>query len=361
MLANAVATSAARNQRAAKVLTIGLLVAVAVLLFPYISGLLGAMVLYVVGAPVLRHARGERRRRVVAFAVVFAMFFMLVLPGVWLLVQLLAQIPDALRSLEGNRGAQRLMAIHIGSTNVGAQLERARDDIVSWSSRQTIAVFGGMVSATLNLAIALFGAYYLLTSGARLWRWFRGTLPFCPTVSELLRTRFHRVTEAMLIGVALTGIAQGALVGFALAFAGFAHAMLWGAVTAVASLLPIFGSGLVWGPAAVALLAQGRATAALALAVFGLLVVSNIDNALRLVVYKRVSQIHPMVTLVGAFAGVRAFGLSGLLLGPLVVSYAIELVRVYDVTDDAASSDGTAGQGIPLATPVITPTSAAAA
>ena len=352
------------NRPSAKWLTIALSVAVAVLLFPYVSGLLGGMVLYVVGAPFTRRIDGTRRRRAAAFATVFVMFFALVLPAVLLLAQLVAQIPDTMAAFERSRGMQRLMTINIGSINLGTQLYRARDDIVAWSSRQTISAVGGMIGATLNLVIALFGAYYLMVSGERLWRWFKGVLPFSAITSELLRARFHRVTEAMLIGVVLAGVAQGTLVGVALALAGFSHAILWGAVTAVASLLPIFGSGLVWGPAVVVLFVQGRASAALALAVFGLIIVSNIDNALRLVVYRRVSHVHPMVTLVGAFAGVRAFGLSGLLLGPLVVSYAIELLRVYDATDDvggiAASAD-VARQGLPVPAPVMAPTPSAVA
>lgn len=348
-----------KTRLAARALTLALIAAVAVLLFPFVSGLLGAMMLYVVASPMMRHVEGSRRRRVVSFALVFLMFFVLVVPGVLLLAQLIGQIPDTLRTLEQSRGMQRLMAVNVGSVNLGMQLERARDDIVGWSSRQTMTAIGGMIGATLNLVIALFGAYYLMVSGDRLWSWFKSMLPFSPATSELLRVRFHHVTEAMLIGVALTGIAQGTLVGVALAIAGFSHAMLWGAVTAVASLLPLFGSGLVWGPAVVALFIQGRPSAALALALFGLIVVSNIDNALRLVVYRRVSHIHPMVTLVGAFAGARTFGLSGLLLGPLVLSYVIELLRVYDVTEDAAASPGPARQGLPVPERALTPTPAA--
>lgn len=72
----------------------------------------------------------------------------------------------------------------------------------------------------------------------------------------------------------------------------------------------------------------GSHVAAMTLGILGVLVVSNVDNALRLVENRRVSQIHPMITLVGAFAGVRAFGLAGLVIGPLIMSVALELVRL---------------------------------
>ena len=110
----------------------------------------------------------------------------------------------------------------------------------------------------------------------------------------------------------------------------------------------MFGSALVWLPAAIYLFAGGRTGAATGLLLFGALVVSNVDNALRLVVYRRVSHIHPMVTLVGAFAGVHGFGVAGLLIGPLVLSYAIELIRIGEMNlaaDDVTptlSADGVA-------------------
>ncbi len=317
-----------RARVGARALTIALVAAVALLLLPFLSGLMGAGILYVVAEPLLRRLAATRARRVAAFVTVLLLFVVLVVPGVWLFSELLAQIPDAIRALQSSAAVRELMALRIGDLDAGAQLQAALSDVVRWSSRQTLALLGGVMGATVNLVIALFGCYYLLMSGNRMWDESMRMLPFCPTTSELLRVRFHLVTEAMVLGVVVTGAAQGALVGLALAALGFEHALFLGAVTAVCSVIPMFGSGLVWLPATLYLLASQRIGAALLLFSFGILVISNVDNVLRLFVYKRVSQIHPMVTLVGAFAGVRAFGLAGLLIGPLLLSYAIELVRI---------------------------------
>ena len=69
--------------------------------------------------------------------------------------------------------------------------------------------------------------------------------------------------------------------------------------------------------------------AAVTMAVIGGVVASNIDNVIRPFVYRRVSNIHPMITLVGAFAGVKYVGLLGLLLGPLAIAYLFELLHFY--------------------------------
>jgi predicted PurR-regulated permease PerM len=122
------------------------------------------------------------------------------------------------------------------------------------------------------------------------------------------------------------------LVGLAFRLLGLEPAALWGFVTACVAVIPILGSALVWAPAAVLLYFNHRPLAATLLAVFGVVVVSNLDNLVRLIVYRRVSNIHPMVTLVGAFAGVRLFGIIGAFIGPLVLSYVFELIGVYEDT-----------------------------
>jgi predicted PurR-regulated permease PerM len=323
-----------------KALTLAIVAGVALLLLPYVSGLVGALVLYIAAEPVVaRVVKRAHRQRPVSVVVVLLMFAVLVIPALWLCAELFAQIPDALRSIEGSAGVQRLVDMRVGGVDVGAVVRSAGSELLSWSSRQTMVVVGGAVSATLNLVIALFGAYYLLISADDLWLRLRQLLPFCPTMSDLLRVRFRHVTEAMLLGVVLTGAAQGTLVSLAFVLLGLPHALFWGAVTAACSLLPILGSALVWLPASVLLLMQQRSVAAIVLALFGALVISNIDNALRLVVYKRVGSIHPMITLVGAFAGVSAFGVAGLLIGPLMLSYAVELLSVYRGPDVVALAE----------------------
>ena len=63
----------------------------------------------------------------------------------------------------------------------------------------------------------------------------------------------------------------------------------------------------------------------------GILVVGNVDNLIRPYVFRRWARIHPFITVIGAFAGISWFGLVGLLIGPLAISYFFELIRMYQV------------------------------
>jgi len=77
------------------------------------------------------------------------------------------------------------------------------------------------------------------------------------------------------------------------------------------------------------LIMQGRVAAGILLIVWGVVVVGSVDNFIRPLIYRRFSAIHPLITLIGAIGGVSYFGLLGLLIGPLALSYFFELIRMY--------------------------------
>lgn len=313
----------------AQLLLIALGLAIAFALAPFATGLLGALVLYVALAPVYRRLLRFMPRRASAIIVVVATMVLILLPLAWLLVIAVGQAPAALRQLQASDGLARLAAIRIGGADVGTRIVAAGGELISWGSAQAFRALGGAVRGTLNMVVALFGLYFLLLSASDAWRSVASYLPFSSAGADLLRDRFHDVTEATLLGTALTAVLQGVVVALGFAVTGLPDALFWGVVTAVVSIFPVLGSAIVWLPGAVALAVQGRYGASAVLVAIGAVVASNIDNIMRPLVNRRVSNLHPMVTLVGAFAGVGVLGLSGILLGPLAITYFFELVRLY--------------------------------
>lgn len=305
-------------------------VAIFVLLAPYMVGLLSAAVLYVICKPSYDTLlRAVRSRHLAAGVTLLLTIVLLVLPLVALAGMVIDQAPVALRAARESAWLDKLSALHIGRLNVGAEIARASGTIAQWLSRQAVTVLGGAAQATLTLIIAFFGLYYLLLSGSDTWTRFRSYLPFSPSSADELRDRFFSVTKATLIGTFFVALMQGAIIGTGFWIVGLPGAGFWGVLAGFASILPVIGSGLVWIPGVVILLVQGRFGGALILAGISILVAGNIDNVIRAIVYRRVSNIHPMITLVGAFAGVKYFGLLGVLLGPLAIEYFLELVRLY--------------------------------
>jgi predicted PurR-regulated permease PerM len=201
--------------------------------------------------------------------------------------------------------------------------------VVSFVGASLLALVGTATRVALQLTVAFFGLYYLLIEPEQAWLTVRPFIPFSTENAERLRQRFKDVATSTLIGTFATAVVQGVAVGGAFAVAGLPNALFWGVVTVIVSILPVVGSGLIWAPGALALAIEHRYGWAIALAVWGVVVVGNIDNVIRPVVFRRWARIHPFVTVIGAFAGLRWFGLLGLLVGPLAISYFFELIRMY--------------------------------
>ena len=325
-----------RDRAALLILALG--IGIVITLSPFLSGLLGTAVLYVMFERLYtRLERTLKPGRAAALTLLVALLAIGV-PLVWLLGVVIGQAPDALRSVQGSEAFAGLGRLRIGTVQVGAELAKASGSIVSWASAQFFSFVGGATSAALNLVIAFFGLYYMLRSGGDVWLKVRPFIPFSPQTADALRDRFVSVTEATLLGTVLVAVIQGAIIGLGFWIVGLPSPLFWGTVTAFASILPVLGSALVWLPGVIVLLVQDRYGAAIGLAVIGGVVASNLDNLLRPIIYKRVSDIHPMITLIGAFAGVKYFGLLGVLLGPLAIAYLFELVQFY--REDYGIGDG---------------------
>jgi predicted PurR-regulated permease PerM len=313
-----------RQRAAALVATLG--VAIAIALTPFASGLLGIAVLYVICAPAHRRLSRVIPPRVSALVVLTVALVLVLLPLAVVVGIVISEAPGTLEALQ--KSAVRFETLRVGGVDVGAQMATAGGTAVAWVSQQAFSFFGSAARGTLSLVIAFFGLYYLLLYPGAVGRSVRDVLPFSDATADHLRERFHSVTEATLVGTALTAIIQGTLVGVGFWVVGLPAAAFWGVITSMVSVLPMLGSALVWVPGVVVLALGERWGAALALAGIGLFA-ANIDNIIRLIVFKKVSNIHPMATLIGAFAGLRYFGLLGVLLGPLAIAYFFEMLKMY--------------------------------
>jgi predicted PurR-regulated permease PerM len=303
--------------------------AILLALAPFFSGLLGAAVLYVIFVRPYQRLERVLRPGLAAAITLIAAILVIALPLTWLVGIVIDQAPDSLRGVQNSSAFARIGQLRIGTFDVGAEVAKASGTMVSWFSRQVFSFVGSATSAALNLVVAFFALYYMLRSGAGMWKVIRGYIPFSYNTADALRDRFFSVTEATLLGTVLVAVIQGGLVGMGFWIVSLPNPLFWGTVTAFASILPVLGSALVWLPAVAVLVLQGRYGAAVTMGVIGGVVASNIDNLIRPFVYRRVSNIHPMITLVGAFAGVKYVGLLGLLLGPLAIAYLFELLHFY--------------------------------
>jgi predicted PurR-regulated permease PerM len=317
-------------------------------LWPFSTGLIGAPVLYVVFAP-LYHWLARWIKPGVAAGVVVLLGLILVLgPGVSFLGIIAGEAQDIASGVIRSPILTRLRELRIGPYDVGAQIEALGSRLVAFIGSSALALLGTATRLAIQLTIAFFGLYYLLLRPQTAWKQVQPFIPFSRHNAEILRDRFRDVTISTLIGTGLTASVQGLLVGLAFWVTGIPNALFWGVVTIVLAILPVVGSGLVWGPGVLSLALEGQYGRAIGLALWGVIVVGNVDNVIRPIVFRRWAKIHPFITIIGAFAGIQYFGLLGLLIGPLAISYFFELIRMYraeyledeDAAEEIAASSG---------------------
>ena len=316
------------HDRAALIILI-LGAALVIALSPFATGLIGIPVLYVVFAPLHDWLTRHVRAGFAAALVVVTALFLIVVPGVSFAGLIVGQAQEIAGGVIQSPILTRLSQVRIGEFQVGPQLADLGRSVAAWLGSSAFSLVGTATRLALNLVISLFGLYYLLLRPAGTWAAVGPYIPFSPANADKLRIRFRNVTTSTIIGTGLTAVIQGGMVGAGFAVAGLPNALFWGVVATVLAVLPVVGSGLVWAPGALALVFDHRYAAALVLALWGLVVVGNASYVIQPMVFRRWAQIHPLVTLVGALAGVPYFGILGLLIGPLALSYFFELIRMY--------------------------------
>ena len=182
----------------------------------------------------------------------------------------------------------------------------------------------------LNLLVMIFVLYFMLTSGREMEKGIHSFLPLSEkSIDELGKETIHMV-KANAIGIPLISIIQGitAMVGY-LIF-GLKDWAMWGFVTGIFAFFPIVGTTLVWLPLVIYLYSPGLNWQATGLLIYSLVVTGNVDYLARITLMKKIGNVHPLITIFGVVVGLKLFGFMGFIFGPLIFSYLVILVHIYN-------------------------------
>ena len=199
--------------------------------------------------------------------------------------------------------------------------------VISAVTGMLTAALSNVLSFLLNLFLTLAALGIFYTRGESLLGEVTSLLPMPEDRSRELMTRLGVVTKAVVKGVGLTCIAQGVLGGLGFWAAGLPSPLLFGTVMAFGSLIPIVGTATVWLPGALYLLFIGKTVAGVGLILWGALVVGSIDNVLRPLLTGGNIGVPMPLLIVGILGGLFAYGLTGLVLGPLVLTVLLFLLE----------------------------------
>jgi predicted PurR-regulated permease PerM len=305
---------------------------------PFLTAITWALALAVVGYPIHRWLERRLRPSFAAILSVTVITIILLAPGFSLLRQVIGEARENLGIL-----AQDLSSTHLRQfaekygfaqkplewleTNfdINEELKRAAGALAG----QVPLALRGSIRFVTQFAIMLVMVFYFLRDHDHFTQYLGRLLPLSAgEAGELL----HRVSDtiyATVYGSLVVKLVQGLLGGVMFWILGLPAAALFGAAMAVLAMIPIAGTSIVWGPAAIVLLVHGSWIKALILLAWGALVVSLVDNLLYPVLIASDLRLHTLAVFVSIFGGLIAFGVAGVVLGPVILATTVSLLDVW--------------------------------
>jgi predicted PurR-regulated permease PerM len=195
------------------------------------------------------------------------------------------------------------------------------------------AAVSNLLSFVLDTVVVFFSLFFFFREGESILRGFGAMLPLNSDQTEKLFADTSKMMTANLYGGLAAAAAQGSLTGIAFGILGLSAPILWALVTALASLVPVVGSTLVWGPAAILLLLSGHWIKAVILLAWGAGVVGQVDAFIWPYVVGAHVKVHTLLVFFSLLGGVEAFGIAGIFIGPVVLSVTMAILDMLRKTD----------------------------
>lgn len=191
------------------------------------------------------------------------------------------------------------------------------------------AAYQGITSFVFWIFVMFFSLFYFLIDGKQMLGHMMSLSPLRDEHDRLLIKKFISISRATLKGTIVVGAIQGLLGGITFWIAGVPSPAIWGLVMMLCSIIPMFGSGLVWLPAGIILLLLGDIWQGVFILAVGIGIISVLDNVLRPKLVGRDTEMHPLMVLFATLGGISLFGLSGFIIGPIIVSLFLALSEIY--------------------------------
>jgi len=298
----------------------------------FFTALLGSIMFYVLSRPLVEWLVKKKKlnKTTAAIIVIFISFFIILLPIGLFAMMLYGKIAAV---------AEHPAIIIEPVKNLDATFkQRFGMNIISDKNLSSIQSFGtSLISAILNTSFNFFTTiimmyfflYFMIQNINRMEAAIVFYLPFKRSKIILFGTELKAQTFSNAVGVPLIIVVHGLLAFAGYSIAGLSEPGFWGMITGLASIIPIVGTGIIWVPVSVYLMVSGHTWPGIFIVLWGLLVIGISDNVIRFLLAKKMANVHPIVTILGVIIGLNYFGITGLIFGPLLISYFLILLKIY--------------------------------
>lgn len=218
------------------------------------------------------------------------------------------------------KSANFLSSIGFDVGAIRQTLEQSFISVAQFTVTHLAQIGQGASAFAFQLFLALYVLFAILQYGDDIYWSFFDAVPLTRHQKEEFFAAFSKMAVATIKGMVSVGIVQAILGGVIFWLVGIENAPFWGALMGLLSVVPPFGAGFIWGPAGLILVVNGNVTGGLILLAFGVGVISMSDNVVRPIVVGRSTSVPGYLVLVTTLGGLAMFGLTGLVLGPVLAS-----------------------------------------
>jgi len=298
------------------VVTIAILVATLLFAFlPFLSGLFGALIFYVLLRPMYTLLRNHGWNKYVAGWTTLLASIIFILGPLLFVGYLIVQ--QVILFVGGGINLHDILP-----DSIVPFFMQVQDILTPYLTELFFDNFTSVFIIIINILLLYVLLYYLLVHSDDFPKTLFVFMPFSKKHSERFVKEFESITYGTVVGTGAIAVIEGILIGVAFYVVGFPGALLWGVVAGIASIIPVLGPVMFWIPATIYLFLQGHIGLSIFMLIIGL-VASNIEYLIRPYVNRRYGRIHPVTTLTGIIVGVPLFGILGLVIGPLLVSFTL--------------------------------------
>lgn len=347
-----------RLRRALLSLSLALLVAsCVVVLRPFLSPIVWAGVLAYASWPVYRRLHRLLRtfETAAALLMTLVMTCAVVIPVLWLLYLVQGELSNAYRALTGDLthepkllpsairdipwlgGLLQDQFLHYASDP--AELSRAAISWIQQWAAGLAGLLGSLGRNFLKILLTILTLFFFYRDGDGVAHQTR------VIARRLFEDRLDRyastagvMTRAVLYGLLVSAFAQGAVAGIGYRVLGLESPVLLGVLTGVLSVVPAVGTGLIWLPVSLWLLATGSIWKGLLLVAWCSVLVHPIDNVLRPLLISNATQVPFLLVMFGVIGGLTTFGLVGIFVGPMLLGIAVAVWREWAEQRDSSPS-----------------------
>ncbi|HSZ26155.1 MAG TPA: AI-2E family transporter [Cytophagaceae bacterium] len=208
------------------------------------------------------------------------------------------------------------------------------DDLVNSLQSKTLSVFSNFLNSVTDLILQITVMYFLLYFMLKEHRKIEGIimkfLPLKKYHTLRLGTELTNITYSNLLGQGFISFIQGLLMALGFLIFGLSDPLFWGVICFFLSFIPLVGASVVFVPAGILQIYSGDTFGGIGVMLWGFIIVTSIDNVIRFYLSKKIGDVHPVITIIGVIIGIPAFGILGLVFGPLLISYFILLVKIWE-------------------------------